>query len=449
MSSRRQNQQATRRSCGLDASGQNQVEGSEGPIPEVTSTINEMVDCVSTRRNVAESDCRLTTGVSQSEHGSGARRDSTSAPEKTDGVVHLAQKRPRPSDASPQTTGKAPRKKFNVAQAYAKLEQAIKIPLQQDVSLVTLNIGGLRSPYRVESLKEMIHQLKVGIAVITETHMLDDEMDALQIPGYELVHKYGVSKFMGGVMILAGPQVNCRKLTSPPLLPAPIDSCSCIVYPKRCEEQQMRLTGIYLPPSAEAIPSMLRTLTKSLDLSSEGGLRDLTHLIVGDLNPNTWKHRDKDLYHEWISEEGLWELSHPELPTYKTGAVLDKFLLQPGNYIPGEWLSAATPTQDIGGPRIIDLDLEYYPAHTFPEPWIGDHHPVMLSLSTADNQQPEDGKHTAQIKVKDFTPDEWTQRNEEMQQFLLHQASKLRRCEETSNTVRLVDILLEGLRHVF
>ena len=153
MSSRQQSQQAIRRSCGLDASGLQQVEGSEGPIPGVTSTIDETVHCVSTRRIVAGSDCRLTTGVSQSEHNPEARRDSISAPERTDGIVQLAQKRPRPSDASTQTTGKAPRKKFNVAQAYEKLEQAIKIPLQQDVSLVTLNIGGLRSPYRVESLK--------------------------------------------------------------------------------------------------------------------------------------------------------------------------------------------------------------------------------------------------------------------------------------------------------
>ena len=185
---------------------------------------------------------------------------------------------------------------------------------------------------------------------------------------------------MGGVTILAGPQVSCRRLTSPPLLPAPIDSCSCFVYPKHSEGHQIRLTGIYLPPSAEAIPSMLASLTTPLGLSSEGGQKDLTHPIAGDLNPNTWKRRDKDLYLEWFSEAGLWELSRPELPTYKTGAILDTFLLQPGNYIPSEWISAATPTQDNVGPCIIDLDLEYIPAHTFPGPWIGYHHSGMLSL---------------------------------------------------------------------
>ena len=116
-------------------------------------------------------------------------------------------------------------------------------------------------------------------------------------------------------MILATPQVSRKKLTTPPPLSSPIDACSCLVYPAHTENYQIRLTGIYLPPSAEATPNMLSALTAPIDLSPEGGQADLTHLIAGDLNPNTWKRRDKDLYHEWINEVGIWELSRPELPT--------------------------------------------------------------------------------------------------------------------------------------
>ena len=139
----------------------------------------------------------------------------------------------------PTASERQKRKKFDVAKAYAKLGQNIKIPLQQDISILTLNIGGLRSPYRVESLKEMAHQLRFGIGVITETHMLEAEMNALEIPGYEIIHKYGISKFLGGVMILAAPYVSCKKLTTPPLLPTPIDACSCLICPERGEKSQI------------------------------------------------------------------------------------------------------------------------------------------------------------------------------------------------------------------
>ena len=98
----------------------------------------------------------------------------------------------------------------------------------------------------------------------------------------------------------------------------------------------MRITGVYIPPSAEATPNMLMALTAQTDLSSEGGLSNMTHLVAGDLNPNTWKHREKDLYREWINEAGPWELPHPELPTFRTAAVLDKFRLLPGDLIADE-----------------------------------------------------------------------------------------------------------------
>ena len=54
-------------------------------------------------------------------------------------------------------------------------------------------------------------------------------MDALQIPGYDLIHEAGSNKQLGGVMIIAKPQVSCKKMESAPLPESPIDACSCLL----------------------------------------------------------------------------------------------------------------------------------------------------------------------------------------------------------------------------
>ena len=59
--------------------------------------------------------------------------------------------------------------------------------------------------------------------------MLEEEMDALQIPGYDLIHEAGSNKQLGGVMIIAKPQVSCKKMESAPLPESPIDACSCLL----------------------------------------------------------------------------------------------------------------------------------------------------------------------------------------------------------------------------
>ena len=208
----------------------------------------------------------------------------------------------------------------------------------------------------------MAHQLQFDIGIITETHIPEEEMGAFQLPGYELIHKVGSNKQLGEVMIIATPHVSCKKLENVPPPKSPVDACSCLLYPAKTEEYSIRLTGLYVPPSAEATPDMLRALTDPADLTSEGGRRNVTHLIVWDLNPNTWSRRDKTLYHEWIHENGMWELSHPEQPTFKTGAVLDKFFLVPGDFVPDEWLSPPCKEDGLKGRHIIDLDIEHYPA---------------------------------------------------------------------------------------
>ena len=168
-------------------------------------------------------------------------------------------------------------------------------------------------------------------------------------------------------MIIATPQLSCKKVEDGPTLPSPIDVCSCLVYPTHATGYTICLTGIYVPPSAEATPQMLMPLVAPQKFLQTATTPNPTHLVVGDLNPNSWKHKDRDLYHEWISEAGFIEHSHPELPTYKTGSILDKFLLYPGDYTPDEWLGPQGQYTEPRDHHIIDLSDEYYPARTFPE----------------------------------------------------------------------------------
>ena len=97
------------------------------------------------------------------------------------------------------------------------------------------------------------------------------------------------------------------------------------------------------------------------------------------------------------------------------------------------------------GRHIIDLDREFYPAHTFPDPLIDDHHPVLLSLRTAENPLPGAVKQRSQIRVKGLTKEEWDKKNTGMQEFLYIDSSKLQSCIQTCNLARFFDIMMDGL----
>ena len=79
--------------------------------------------------------------------------------------------------------------------------------LGEKLKILTLNFGGLRSPYKKESLKVMAHHLKFNVGVMTETHMLKNETGGLVIPGYQIIAKAGTSEHRGGIRILVDKEV--------------------------------------------------------------------------------------------------------------------------------------------------------------------------------------------------------------------------------------------------
>ena len=104
-------------------------------------------------------------------------------------------------------------------------------------------MGGLRSPYEIESLEESVRRAQFGHGIITDTHMIDEEVGQLQIPGYSGAHKDGKSKHRGGVMLLASPEISYRKLEKIQAPPSAVDACSCAIHPARTEDFQLWATG--------------------------------------------------------------------------------------------------------------------------------------------------------------------------------------------------------------
>ena len=66
-----------------------------------------------------------------------------------------------------------------------------QLPLRDEITIATLNVGGLRRSYKKESLRAVAHDLKFTVGVITETHLLKHEADKATFPGYQVLNKLG------------------------------------------------------------------------------------------------------------------------------------------------------------------------------------------------------------------------------------------------------------------
>ena len=316
----------------------------------------------------------------------------------------------------------------------------------QNIVIFTLNMAGLRTKYKKESLRALAHHLQFTIGIITETNLLKPEVDALQIPGYRIIDDQGTSKHCGGVLIMAKVTTPCRKVTRTQRPPDPINTCSVLLSPTGLEEYSLQITGIYIPPSALAVGEQLITLTDPGCRETAKSGEPLSHLLIGDFNPNCWRENEGTPYQEWVMEHGLWDLANPNLPTYKTGSSLDKMLLCPGRDIPAEWLGTPASLEMDGVELPEEMDAPYYPARVFLEPWVADHHPLQLTL----NSEPvSEGVANKVLKINDLTPEDWQIKDMQFQEFWDNNHRKVQNAIRYKNPTRLLDILYQGLRQIF
>ena len=332
---------------------------------------------------------------------------------------------------------------FNVTEALRTLTIRPSLGTKDNITILTLNMDGLRTKYKKESLLALTHHLQFTIGVITETNLLPQEVDALTIPKYQILDKMGNSKHKGGVMIMAKIGVACTVFKRVKKPPSPIDTCSVLLYPTGREDYVIQITGVYIPPSALITGERLQTLTApGCRAETEAG-RPYSHLLLGDFNPNCWAENASLNYQEWTAEQGLWNLSDPKLPTYVTGSSLDKMLLYPGQDIPEEWLGPQTgePVDTGKEPPRGGGEL-FYPALVFSNPWIADHHPLQISISGIGEQHAL--RHKV-LKIKHLEVEDWAIKNDQFLDFCHEHRCHIANAILYENPTRLLNLIQQGL----
>ena len=272
-----------------------------------------------------------------------------------------------------------------------------------------------------------------------------EEVEDFHVKGYEVATKScRKDAAAGGVLILVRTDLDAEEIEDLPEYRHLIDVCSIIIYPNETEADGIRISGVYISPSATARAEDLTPLTSMRQQSINNRGEQLNHLILGDLNPNSWKGDKDKMFQEWLAEQELWELTNPAIPTHNEGSALDKVLLLPGAEVlwdllppePEKWKTEA----DGGEGRPED---DYHPAETYPCSLIADHSPVFLRLrGSASATRPPVRK----LRVTGLTKSEWADRNEHLEQILKGKTDALAQAHKLGNTDRYYTILLESMQ---
>ena len=246
-----------------------------------------------------------------------------------------------------------------------------------NVRIMTWNIDGFNDPSRRLMITTFLWENKVDIAVLTESHLLDEDIYKdpgdgkerimlIQLSHYKIAHWYNrestVNQRCGGVLVLARAGIDVTPIPQE-LLPArPLSCCSLIVEAIGGCSQPFRLTGVYLPPppTARVTQQNISSLVADHPFCYLGGQR-LNHILCGDFNSPSWP----EIFEEWLSESGIWILSDPSTPTFPSGNALDRFLLLPGEEV---WDAILPPSMKLADGAEGDFELEdsYYPAVVLP-----------------------------------------------------------------------------------
>ena len=161
-------------------------------------------------------------------------------------------------------------------------------------------------------------------------------------------------------------------------------------------------------------------------------------MLVGDFNNNSWK----DEFGEWKAAHGIWTVSDPSTPTFRSGRSLGKFLFVPGTEAPEAFLLVYS---NMGGdPREAnqwdeDEDSPNYPAYTTYIRMVVDHHPASLD-SRSGQIDPDPPPHQT-LRVKHLTQEGWAKRNAQVRKYLSAKKDSLEELSRLRKSSRILDIL--------
>ena len=145
-----------------------------------------------------------------------------------------------------------------------------------------------------------------------------------------------------------------------------MEYCSTTIFVQYDYSLPLNIVGVYRPPVRKP-PSYERVLSQILE---EYEKKQVTTLVVGDLNVTSWKNE----YNDWVEQVGLWELSNPLTPTFQKGTTPDATVMAIGKYFPEGILP-----QDLEEEGEQE-ELETYPAYVTENPILGDHMALFLTF---------------------------------------------------------------------
>ena len=281
--------------------------------------------------------------------------------------------------------------------------------------MISVNVNGVRTKKKRLLLEKLLEELKVGVCILTETHLRKRNLGGLRIPGYHVLGDYcreppAGARIGGGVVILVYAGFSAERLddTDRELLPY-VEHCSVRFFPTTDPCTEMRITGVYIPPSQVSSLTIDRLMRLTPFKKGVSTGDRAPQLLAGDFNTTEWGQ----LYMEWTQEAGLQELVNPETPTFALGSSLDKLLFLPGYYIPSTFLppgESRLPERDSMG------EEPYYPAMVLDYPHLSDHSPILLPLPS-DSKDPEQPA-TRRLRVGHLSKEEWEERDANLSALL-------------------------------
>ena len=266
-------------------------------------------------------------------------------------------------------------------------------------------------------MARMLFRLRIGVCVLTETHLRERDLSKFKIRHYDIISSYcrvTENRIGGGVLILAHATCNIEKYTLPGDVPSPLETCSAKLFPTMNPDAVLILTGIYIPPGQTRELSMKKLETLCEPCLADETSTPMSHILTGDLNTRTWS----DLYEEWCSHYNLWDLCDPTEPTYTSGSTIDKMLFLAGGYIPSTFASPVTTETGPAG----SLETHHFPAVVLSNEAISDHFPILLSIPSEVNPGvPAERRYF----LDDLTEEQWAERTEILGELLARDIERL------------------------
>ena len=125
------------------------------------------------------------------------------------------------------------------------------------IRILALNVNGLRQKRKVDALGGFLASLpeQPDICILTETHLSKHETDGILLDTYEKAHascrEMEVEQACVGVLLMVKHHVRYRTADEVPSASLALNSCSILEYRYAHDIPAVRVTGVYLPPSAK------------------------------------------------------------------------------------------------------------------------------------------------------------------------------------------------------